>query len=43
MAMNSVIGGTVNEIGISVLDPQGTATRAQIATMLMRYFLDSAK
>lgn len=43
MVMKSIIGGTVNEIGISVLDPQGTATRAQVATMLMRYFLDSAK
>lgn len=34
---NSIINGTVNDNGITVLDPKGTATRAQSAMILRGY------
>ena len=37
-AMNWAVGqGLVNGVGGNSLEPQGTATRAQVATILMRF------
>ena len=40
---SGVISGTQKGTRVVVLDPQGSATRAQVATMLMRYSTSAAK
>ena len=37
MVMNGIINGNVDETGATVLDPQGDATRAQLAAMVHRF------
>ena len=43
MVMNGVINGTTDGNGAVILDPQGGATRAQIAAMIQRFCEKTAK
>ena len=37
MVLNGIINGTTDDAGTVILDPQGDATRAQLATMVQRF------